>query len=73
MVEWLAPLVSTLVISHHPLLTPMLQFLAGIGAGWPVTQEHQGHLTINFYIDKGVIYLSQGTVIQCHGDPHLCS
>lgn len=52
MVEWLAPLVSTLVISHHPLLTPMLQFLAGIGAGWPVTQEHQGHLTINFYMKR---------------------
>lgn len=45
MVEWLAPLVKyfsdiTPPPPAPPLLTPVLQFLVGRGAGWPVAQEH---------------------------------
>lgn len=50
--EHLAPLVSTLVMSHPPFITPMLRFLVGVEAGWPVLQEYREHLTVNFYMKR---------------------
>lgn len=58
-----------------PLVNTHAAILSGIGAGWPglfTRNIRDIWLLIFIWRDKGVIYLSQGTVIQCHGDPHLC-